>query len=104
MHKSFSTDDLQAPPELSLDTYIPDIKPSVKWLQSEELSVYLYGNEHTEVIAKPSLCGLATLYFGSQPIYNVFDARVLRCFVGLFVCYFPGCSPVIMLCDNGTQV
>lgn len=55
MRKSFSTNDLQAPPELSLYMYIPDIKPSVKWLQSEELSVYLYGNEHTEVIAKPSL-------------------------------------------------
>lgn len=30
MHKSFSTNDLQAHTELSLYTYIPDVKPSVK--------------------------------------------------------------------------
>lgn len=65
MHKSFSTNDLQAHAELSFYTYIPDIKPSVKQLQSEELSVYLHGKEHTEVIAKPSICGLGTLYSGS---------------------------------------
>lgn len=55
MHRAFSTNDLQALPELSRYACVPDVKTPVKYLQGEEPSVYLNGNEHTKVTATASL-------------------------------------------------
>lgn len=68
LHRAFSTNDLQALPELSRYACVPDVKTPVKYLQGEEPSLYLHGNEHTKVTATASLSGLGTLHSSSKTI------------------------------------